>query len=82
MAYSFGHAGGSVPLRLQLEQTQAQAPCPACQRLDLEGTVRLTVSASADAGSVAAMCERGHMTFVNWAREDTGEGGDEPPVET
>lgn len=63
-----------MPLRLQLQQTQAEAPCPACKRLDLAGTVRLTVPAAAEAGSVAAMCERGHMTFVNWSREGTAEG--------
>lgn len=69
MGYQFGHSGGAVPLRLQLDETEKSAPCPACQRLDLEGTVTVRVPAAKHSGSVAATCSRGHMTFVNWSRE-------------
>lgn len=68
MSFSFQHSGGSLPMSLQLGQTDAEGVCPACSRAGLDGTVQVTVPADMDGGATMATCEHGHMVMVDWRR--------------
>jgi hypothetical protein len=69
MAFSYRHQGGSLPIRLDLDETEVTQPCPTCERAGLEGSVTITAAADRKSGMTPASCSNGHLIMVNWTRE-------------
>ena len=71
MSFSYRHEGGSLPIRLEVDETEVTRPCPSCERAELDGTVTILAAADRDSGMTPAQCTRGHLVMVNWSRGDT-----------
>lgn len=79
MAHSFRHTGGSLPLTLALDQVSVEHACPTCERLELDGVVRITAAAELQSGTTPASCTRGHLVMVAWTRAGSSE---DPPTDS
>jgi hypothetical protein len=70
MGYSYRHEGASLPIKLDLDETEVQAPCPTCVRAELDGSVKVMAPAERKSGVTPAQCSRGHLVMVSWTRAE------------
>jgi hypothetical protein len=69
VSFSFQHQGGSLPITLNLDETEVVRPCPTCVRIEQEGFVKVKAAAERTSGGGPAPCNHGHMVMVSWTRE-------------
>lgn len=70
MSFSYQHQGGSLPVRLDLDETEVTRPCPTCVRAELDGTVTIMAASDRRQGMTPAQCSHGHLVMVQWTRAE------------
>jgi hypothetical protein len=69
MSFSYRHQGGSLPIRLDLDESEVTQDCPTCERAGMSGVVKIIAPTSQMKGMAPASCTNGHLIMVNWERE-------------